>query len=130
MRPAASRLAVGPENDAYETLAFAEIERSFSGGFVFSGNLWGRTDDIVGLGFALNGISNAHATYLARGGNGMYLGDGGLTYGGEHNFEAYYRLGVAEGVHLTGNYQLVDNLGYNRDRGPVNLFALRLHAEF
>jgi high affinity Mn2+ porin len=60
----------------------------------------------------------------------MYLGDGGLSYSGEHIFEAYYRVGLAEGIHLTGDYQFVDNPGYNRDRGPVNLFALRLHAEF
>jgi high affinity Mn2+ porin len=33
-------------------------------------------------------------------------------------------------IHITGDYQFVDNPGYNRDRGPVNLFALRLHAEF
>ena len=117
-------------NDDYETLAFAEIERSFTGGLVFSGNLWNRKDDIVGAAFAINGISDAHATYLGRGGNGMYLGDGGLSYSGEHIFEAYYRVGLAEGIHLTGDYQIVDNPGYNRDRGPVNLFALRLHAEF
>ncbi|GLI94283.1 carbohydrate porin [Methylocystis echinoides] len=117
-------------NDAYETLAFAEIERSFSGGLVFSGSLWERKEDIVGVGFALNGLSDAHATYLGRGGLGMYLGDGGLSYAGEHVFEAYYRLGLADGIHITADYQLVDNPGYNRDRGPVNLFALRLHAEF
>jgi high affinity Mn2+ porin len=117
-------------NDAYETLSFAEIERSFSGGLLFSGNLWERQDDILGVAFALNGISDAHATYLGRGGLGMYLGDGGLSYNGEHVFEAYYRFGLAEGIHITGDYQLVDNPGYNRDRGPVNLFALRLHAEF
>lgn len=28
------------------------------------------------------------------------------------------------------NYQFVVNPAYNRDRGPVNIFGLRLHAEF
>jgi high affinity Mn2+ porin len=33
-------------------------------------------------------------------------------------------------VHLTGDYQFVQNPAYNKDRGPANIFALRLHAEF
>jgi high affinity Mn2+ porin len=36
----------------------------------------------------------------------------------------------ADGVHITADYQFVDNPGYNLARGLVSLFALRLHAEF
>jgi high affinity Mn2+ porin len=31
---------------------------------------------------------------------------------------------------LTVDYQFVQNPAYNHARGPVNLFALRLHSEF
>jgi high affinity Mn2+ porin len=31
---------------------------------------------------------------------------------------------------VTGDYQFVNNPAYNRQRGPVSVFALRLHAEF
>jgi high affinity Mn2+ porin len=31
---------------------------------------------------------------------------------------------------LTGDYQHVVNPGFNEDRGPVNIFTLRIHGEF
>jgi high affinity Mn2+ porin len=31
---------------------------------------------------------------------------------------------------LTFDYQWIDNPAYNRDRGPVSVFAVRLHAQF
>ena len=36
------------------------------------------------------------------------------------------------GEHFTvgADYQYVTNPAYNRDRGPVSIFSLRLHAEF
>ena len=32
--------------------------------------------------------------------------------------------------HLAFDYQLVSNPGYNADRGPANIFGVRLHTEF
>jgi len=114
----------------YETFEYTEVERSASGGVVFSGGLWGRDKDQIGVGGALNAISHAHANYLAAGGLGFILGDGALSYSGERILETYYKFGIACGVHVTADYQFVDNPGYNSVRGPVSLFALRLHAEF
>ena len=114
----------------YETFEFTEVERSATTGVVLSGDLWGRDKDQIGVGGVINGISAAHARYLGAGGLGLLLGDGALSYSGERILETYYKLGIAEGVNVTANYQFVDNPGYNRDRGPVSLFALRLHAEF
>jgi len=34
------------------------------------------------------------------------------------------------GIDLTADYQFVQNPGYNRDRGPVNVVAFRLHGQF
>ncbi|MGA7383511.1 MAG: carbohydrate porin [Methylocella sp.] len=114
----------------YETFDFTEVERSLSGGLSVSGDLWGRDKDQIGIGGVLNGISNAHANYLAAGGTGIILGDGALSYSGERILETYYKFGIADGVHVTADYQFVDNPGYNLARGPVSLFALRFHAEF
>ncbi len=114
----------------YETFDFTEVERSASGGVVINGDLWGRGDDQIGVGGVLNGISAAHAQYLAAGGLGLILGDGNLSYGGERILETYYKFAIADGVNVTADYQFVDNPGYNLSRGPVSLFALRLHAEF
>ncbi len=98
--------------------------------FRIRGDLWGRAKDEIGIGGVLNAISNAHANYLAAGGRGIILGDGALSYAGERILETYYKYTIADGMHVSADYQFVDNPGYNLARGPVSLFALRLHAEF
>ncbi len=117
-------------NGRYETIEFTEIERSLSAGFVLTGDKWSRPKDAIGLAGVVNGISGSHADYLAAGGLGFILGDGALSYGGEHILETYYKYSVSDNLHVTGDFQLVDNPGYNKDRGPVALFAVRVHAEF
>lgn len=74
-------------------------------------------------------ISAAHRAYLARGGQGAFLGDGALRYGRERLAEIYYSADLGAGVALTADVQRVANPGYNRDRGPVAFYALRLHWE-
>ena len=68
-------------------------------------------------------------TYLALGGLGFILGDGGLTYGHETIWETYYNLHIWRGAYLGGDVQRIWNPGYNRDRGPATVFGLRLHIE-
>ena len=114
----------------YESFDFTEVERSASGGVSISGDLWGRANDQIGIGGVLNGITNAHANYLAAGGTGLILGDGALSYSGERILETYYKYSIASGMAVSADYQFVDNPGYNLARGPVSLFALRFHAEF
>jgi len=123
-------LRASMDNGRYESFDFTDIDRSFSGGFVLTGARWDRPNDAIGVAGVLNGISNSRANFLAAGGTGLLIGDGGLSYAGEHIFETYYKYGIADGVHLTGDYQFVHNPAYNKDRGPANIFALRLHGEF
>ena len=113
-----------------EILSFTDIDRSLSGGFALKGTAWERPKDTVGIGATYNVISNAHRDWLAAGGLGLLIGDGRLAYAPERALEAYYKLNLTDGVDLTFDYQLVTRPGYNSDRGPVNLFATRLHAEF
>ena len=117
-------------NGQYETDEFTEVERSASGGTVINGDAWGRAKDQVGIGGVLNGISQAHANYLTAGGSGILLGDGGLSYSGERIMETYYKYVFTDGIHISADYQFVDNPGYNTARGPVSVFSLRFHAEF
>ncbi|HWY72884.1 MAG TPA: carbohydrate porin, partial [Burkholderiaceae bacterium] len=42
----------------------------------------------------------------------------------------YYCAHLGEHAAVMADYQFVVNPAYNRDRGPVSLFGLRLHAEF
>ncbi len=115
---------------ATETWAFTEIDRSLALGAQLLGGAWGRKEDRLAAALVVNGLSQDHRDYLARGGEGFLLGDGRLAYGPETILEAYYALGLAKGLTLTFDAQRVWNPGYNRDRGPVEVFALRLHAAF
>lgn len=38
--------------------------------------------------------------------------------------------GLTPSTHLSFDYQLIVNPAYNTDRGPVNVFAGRIHWQF
>jgi high affinity Mn2+ porin len=113
-----------------ETSAFTDIDASLSGGAVLTGTSWGRPDDKIGLGGAVNALSRAQRDYLAAGGLSVIIGDGRLNYHHEKILETYYAIGVTKNVTMTFDYQFLADPAYNADRGPVSIFAARLHAEF
>ena len=63
---------------------------------------------------------------------GFILGDGKLNYGSEIIYETYYRWQVLKNksIWVSPDLQLVGDPGYNRDRGPVVIGTVRVHAEF
>lgn len=111
--------------------AFAEIDNTISGGLRLDGNSWHRPADNIGIGLLTNGLSQGHRNFLAAGGYGFMIGDGSLThYGRENIAELFYECKLLANLWATVDYQLVDHPAYNKDRGPVNLFAGRIHFEF
>jgi high affinity Mn2+ porin len=117
-------------NGKTEITAFTDIDSSLSFGTSIKGNSWGRPNDKVGIGYAINGISKDHRDYLAAGGLGILIGDGQLNYHNEKILESFYALGLSKDVTLTFDYQYMVNPAYNADRGPISFFSGRLHAEF
>lgn len=113
-----------------ETYAFTEIDHSVSGGTLIKGGSWGRAQDALGFAFARNGLSKVHREYLADAGMGFFIGDGALNYRPEQIYEAFYSVAVNKAVSVTFDLQHIRNPAYNANRGPVNLGAVRLHAEF
>jgi high affinity Mn2+ porin len=113
-----------------EIMAFTDIDASLSLGTSVKGTKWGRPDDVVGIGGAINTISKDHRDFLAAGGLGPLIGDGQLNYRPERVFEAYYALALNKAFTFTADYQLITNPAYNADRGPVSIFSGRLHGEF
>lgn len=113
-----------------EILSFTDIDRSVSAGFSIKGTSWGRPDDRIGIGAAINGLSKAHQNFLAAGGYGLLIGDGRLNYGTEKILETFYSVKVNKWASVTFDYQFISNPAYNRDRGPASVFSLRAHAEF
>ena len=113
-----------------ETWAFTEIDSSVALGLSLQGAPWNRPDDVLGVAVVGSGLSSEHKAYLAAGGIGLDIGDGRLNYGLEEIGEVYYDVKVCKWLWMTPDFQYVDHPGFNRDRGPVPLYALRAHLEF
>lgn len=112
-----------------ETWTFTDIDYLISVGTSIKGGGWHRPDDTFGLAAMVGGASSANQAFLAAGGTDMLDGDGALHYGWERTFETYYAFRIAKNIHATTDYQFVVNPAFNRDRGPVSIFAARLHWE-
>lgn len=122
---------LGKAGGNVETYEFTDIDRSVSLGISLQGVRWQRADDTVGLAAIINNISAAREQFLNAGGLGILVGDGRLPHPGpEQIIETYYSLALFGGAHLSVDYQWIDHPAYNRDRGPVSVVAVRLHAQF
>jgi len=113
-----------------EAWAFTEADRSVSAGWSLKGSGWSRPQDRLSLAFVQNGLSPDHKDYLAAGGLGFLLGDGRLSYAPERIVEAFYAVSLGRFLTATLDAQRIWNPGYNQDRGPVGLYAVRIHAQF
>ena len=112
------------------TWAFTEIDRSISAGIQIKGNSWKKPNDNLGVAEVVNGISKDHQAFLNAGLYGFIIGDGKLNYTPEAITEIYYKTKIASSLFVTADYQFVKNPAYNKDRGPVHVFAIRGHLEF
>ena len=78
----------------------------------------------------MNEISAVHIAYLNAGGLGILIGDGQLPHPGpEQIIETYYSFPIGS-WQATVDYQFIRNPAYNRDRGPISIIGMRLHAQF
>jgi len=116
-------------NEAFD---FTEINQSIAAGLSLHGDHWGRHNDTLGFAAVVNGLSKNAKAYFSGGGMGILIGDGNLNYDSEKIMEIYYAYSLPgfEHLMLSANYQRVINPAYNQDRGPINIFGTRIHAEF
>ncbi len=113
-----------------ETWAFTEVDASEAIGIDFKPAAWGRPQDDWGVATAVNELSGPHRRYLTAGGMGFIIGDGAMHYGPEMIAETYYRYQLLEHLAVSPDAQFVVNPAYNRARGPVPIWGVRVHAEF
>jgi carbohydrate-selective porin OprB len=113
-----------------EVYAYTSTDRSTTSGALAKGSLWSRPADIAGVGVNLGWISPAHAQYLRLGGIDGFIGDGNLNPAMEGALDLFYSVNLRRSLWLSGDYQRVINPAFNADRGPVNIFSARIHAEF
>ena len=113
-----------------EILGGTEGSESWSLGGVLKGRSWGRPNDNVGVGGVVGGLSPVARAYFAAGGLGILIGDGALDYRAEQVLETYYAYTPEKWATLSFDYQYVVNPAFNAARGPVSIFALRVHTAF
>jgi high affinity Mn2+ porin len=124
-------IRVGKAAGNVETYEFTDVDRTLAVGLSLQGSRWHRVDDTVGIAAVNNAISGVREAYLNAGGLGILIGDGRLPHPGpERIIESYYSAAVFNFAHLSLDYQWIDHPAYNRDRGPVSVIAVRLHAQF
>jgi high affinity Mn2+ porin len=113
-----------------EVYAYTSDDRSATLGVLAKGTSWSRPMDLAGIGGNLGWISNIHAKYLGMGGVDGFVGDGAITAGAEKSLDLFYSASFGKVYWLTGDYQRIENPGFNAARGPVNVFTARIHGEF
>ncbi len=123
-----SRASWSPGLD--EIIAWTDCDESLSVGAQLKGTTWGRPDDKIGVAGLIEGLSPEARAYFAAGGLGILIGDGALNYQPEKVIETYYSYSLNTWSSLSFDYQFVADPAYNAARGPVHIFAGRLHAEF
>lgn len=114
----------------HESYAYTEVDQTFELGGDLAGNGWSRPNDKLGLAVVSNAIKRDHQAYLGLGGLGFLLGDGRLHYAREDILETYYTAHNWRGLFTALDVQLIAHPGYNQDRGPVAVFAVRTHIDF
>jgi high affinity Mn2+ porin len=114
-----------------EVGAYTSTDRSASFGVLAKGTSWSRQYDLAGAGVNFGWISKSHAEYLRLGGVDGFVGDGTIKAATETSLDLFYSYYLRRtSIWVTADYQRILNPGFNGDRGPVNVFALRVHGEF
>ncbi len=113
-----------------EVDAYTSTDRSAAAGVLAKGSSWSRPNDVTGGGYNFGWISDPHARYLGMGGIDGFVGDGHISKASEQALDAFYSVSIHKSYWLAGDYQRISNPGFNRDRGPVDIFSVKLHGEF
>jgi carbohydrate-selective porin OprB len=121
---------VGWNEGQHESFAYTEVDQTVAIGGDFSGDAFFRPNDKLGVAFVSNAIKRDHQNYLRYGGLGFLLGDGKLNYAREDILESYYTLHAWRGLYYSLDLNFIEHPGYNQDRGPVLVEAVRMHVDF
>jgi len=124
-------MRAGDSEGGREAYEFTDIDKTFAVGISWQGKRWGRPDDTIGLATVIDDISRRAKDFLNDGGLGILVGDGKLLNSApEQVVETYYSFALRSYLHLTADYQFVDNPAYNRDRGPVSILGAKVHFQY
>lgn len=131
-------LRAGFNNGQTEDFAYTDVDRDMAGGISINALHFGRPEDTFGIGLAINALSTPHRQYLETGAkygfasSSFFVGsgkNGQFNYGYEEIAEAYYRLQLSKYLSISPDAQYVRHPGYDKNRGPLWVYGLRLSAQ-
>ena len=123
--------ARGGWNDGrHESFAYTEVDQTFVLGGDYRGDRWHRDHDKVGLAFVTNGISSATSgvSETRRPGLSAWATERSTTAGKTSSKGTITPISGAAYMERS-IFSISTTPGYNRDRGPVWVPAVRLHIE-
>jgi len=121
---------VGWNDGHYAAWTYSDANWTVALGLSVKGAEWHRPGDTFGFAGVLAGASPEQQAFLKAGGTGILNGDGNLSYDCEKALETYYDFALGKSFRLALDYQFIADPAFNRDRGPVNVFGIRLHWEY
>lgn len=103
----------------------AQFDKFVGAGVNVSGELFGRANDQMGVGYGASFMSQKHEDAQAA----------GFEAAPEHYFELYYNYAVAhsgpdEGFHLSPDFQYIVNPGGNDNADSAFIYGIRLQTYF
>jgi carbohydrate-selective porin OprB len=98
------------------------VEYAWSLGFQVAGSLWGRDDDMFGLGYARSEIGEDYRDSLRA--------DGFRTAPAEQSIEAYYSFKVNDHISLSPDIQYAKDMAGKESLDSVFIFGLRAQLDF
>ncbi len=113
-----------------EVDAYTSTDRSLTFGVLAKGSTWSRPNDVTGGGYNFGWASPSHVAYLAMGGIDGFVGDGHIRAAPEQALDVFYSANIRRSFWLAGDYQRITHPAFNADRGPVDIFSVKVHGEF
>ncbi|MEK7688943.1 MAG: carbohydrate porin [Deltaproteobacteria bacterium] len=106
----------------------AQFDRHISGGVNITGEIFGRENDTIGLGYGMTLMGKDYKDYKKS-------VSPGFESGAEHYLELYYNISVADapqnkGFHISPDIQYVMNPGGDVNAAKLFIYGIRLQTFF
>jgi hypothetical protein len=102
------------DEDEWEIIPF---DKTWSIGADFSGKMWNRKDDVLGIAFGQTILTDDYEKANNHTGDESY-------------FEAYYRLALHERFSVSPDFQWIKNAGGNSRADDIYIFGIRGQLDF
>ncbi len=123
----------GQQDDSLDVRHNQDMDESYMVGFDVHGENWSRNNDVFGIAVEIGRLTGNHRKAQERGYQGYFNRKGGIgkgNYADERVVEIYYKYAFNDNVHISADYQWVDNFYYSAVIGDVHFLAGRVNVSF